>query len=99
MTLEDAKKLKKGDYVMSHRTACPYEPFRVTEHHVTPSEKFAFVRLHWLASALAMGGGGQTPRRSNAHPLASNGTASCCDGRSGARMDGTSSIGLHRHAR
>lgn len=57
MTLEDARRIQPGDYVMSARTAAPFEPLRVTEVHASASGKFVYVRLHGLANVTAMAGG------------------------------------------
>lgn len=57
MTLDDAKTIQPGDYLMSARTAAPFEPLRVTEVNISASGKFVFVRLHGLATVSAMAGG------------------------------------------
>ena len=57
MTLEQARTIQAGDYLMPARTAAPFEPLRVTEVHQSPTGRYVYVRLHGLAEVTAMAGG------------------------------------------
>lgn len=57
MTIEEAKGIQAGDYLMSPRTASPFEPLRVTEVQHGLSGRFVYVRLHGLAAVTQVAGG------------------------------------------
>lgn len=56
MTLDEAKHLHDGDYLISAHTSPPFRKLRITEVHHGKTGRYVYVRLHALAGQTAAGG-------------------------------------------